>query len=84
MKIYLQIWLILFSFFGILKLSYSQTQKYNPTSGDTIQYFLQTDEELIYIVKYAFLNLGEVKFQVKNKSVIVILIIVFVFSKKKF
>ena len=70
MKINLQIWLIFFSFFGILKLSYSQIQTHNPTSGDTTQYFLQTDEELIYIVKYAFLNLGEVKFQVNNKSVI--------------
>ena len=35
---------------------------------DTAKYSLQVGEELTYIVKYAFLNLGEVRFLVKENS----------------
>lgn len=56
-------------FLGILNLPYLRAQKDNKSFKDTTEYLLQVGEELTYIVKYAFLNLGEVRFHVKEKSV---------------
>ncbi len=55
---------------GLLNLCYTSAQTTSDIKNKKTEFSLSIGEELTYIVKYAFLNLGEVKFQVKADSVI--------------
>lgn len=65
MKIYLQILLLIFFISGLLNLFHTAAQSTRNNHSKKTEFSLSIGEELVYVVKYAFLNLGEVKFHVK-------------------
>ncbi|NNJ51627.1 MAG: DUF3108 domain-containing protein [Ignavibacteriaceae bacterium] len=70
MKIIFKIWLVLIFFLEIITFRFSPAQTVLNIESDSTKYFLHIGEELTYIVKYAFLNLGEVKFHIKGNRII--------------
>ena len=70
MNKHLHIWTLIFSIVLALNYEYTAAQTNRETGSNKTEFSLRAGEELTYIVKYAFLNLGEVKFHIKNNMVI--------------
>jgi hypothetical protein len=68
MRIILNIWFVFLSFSAITLTIYTFAQTTTSSKTNKTHYVFDMGEELTYIVKYAFLNLGEVKFLIKNSS----------------